>query len=76
MNRKKIDMEKAYDIISDAPDSESNAILNFWKGRFVDPMYRRYNLSRVEKNESRAMYFIGTHWIWIWREWQKVSRIF
>jgi len=29
MNRKKIDEEKAYDIISDAPISESNAIIYY-----------------------------------------------
>jgi len=34
MNRKEIDMEKAYDIISDAPNSESNAIINVWKRSF------------------------------------------
>ena len=37
MNRKKIDMEKAYDIVIDTPDSESNAVLSFWKGRLADP---------------------------------------
>ena len=57
MNRKKIDMEKAYDIISDAPNSESNAIMNFWKGCFADPGLWVYNCSRVDKNESRANEF-------------------
>ena len=33
MNKREIDVEKAYETISDAPNSESNAILNFWKGR-------------------------------------------
>ena len=42
MNRKKIDMEKAYDIVIDTPDSESNAVLSFWKGCFADPHCLRY----------------------------------
>jgi len=37
MNRRKIDMEKAYEMIIGAPDSESNTIMNIWKGRFADP---------------------------------------
>ncbi len=57
MNRQKIDMEKAYDIISDAPNSESNAIMNFWKGRFADTRYSFYISSRVELNRSRANAF-------------------
>eukprot|EP00815_Leptocylindrus_aporus_P010424 CAMPEP_0116062674 /NCGR_PEP_ID=MMETSP0322-20121206/7922_1 /TAXON_ID=163516 /ORGANISM="Leptocylindrus danicus var. apora, Strain B651" /LENGTH=156 /DNA_ID=CAMNT_0003548071 /DNA_START=58 /DNA_END=528 /DNA_ORIENTATION=- len=57
LNRKKIDKEKAYDIISDAPNSESYAIMNFWKGCFADPGFSRYKSSRVEENESRAMAF-------------------
>jgi len=54
MNRKKIDMEKAYDIIT---NSESNAIINFWKGGFADPGYSSCKSSRAEKNESRANVF-------------------
>jgi len=59
MNRKKIDIKKAYDIIT---NSESNAILNFWKGRFADPCFKdpRSSLikcSRVEKNKSMANEF-------------------
>ena len=54
MNRKKIDMEKAYDIVIDTPDSESNAVLSFWKGRLADPHCWRYQSSRIEKNRSRA----------------------
>jgi len=57
LNRKKINMEKAYDIISDVPNSESNAIINFWKGRFTDPGFVRFKSSRVEENETRAILF-------------------
>ncbi len=57
MNRKKIDMEKAYDIISDAPNSESNPIINFWKGRFADPLLSFCKSTRVEFNRSRANEF-------------------
>ena len=49
MNRKEIDMEKAYDIISDAPNSESNAIINVWKGCFADRRYPFCKSSRVVK---------------------------
>ena len=64
MNRKKIDMEKAYEMIIDAPDSESNAILNVWKGRFADAGLPFYKWSRVEKNQSRVepKHFIGRQW--------------
>jgi len=64
MNRKKIDMEKAYEMIIDAPDSESNAILNVWKGHFADPGLLFYKSSRVEKNQSRVepKHFIGRQW--------------
>ena len=54
MNRKKIDEEKAYEMIMDVPDSECNAVLSFWKGRLADPGLRYFKSSRVEKNESRA----------------------
>ena len=54
MNRKKIDEEKAYEMIIDVPDSECNAVLSFWKGRLADPGLRYFKSSRVEKNESRA----------------------
>jgi len=54
MNRKKIGMEKAYDIII---NSESNAVLNFWKGCFADPGFSFYKSSRVEKNQNRAKAF-------------------
>ncbi len=57
MNRKKIDVEKAYDIIIDAPNSESNAILNVWKGRVADPGLSFYKSIRIEKNKSRANAF-------------------
>jgi len=57
MNRKKIDMEKAYETIIDAPNSESNAILNVWKGFFADPKWLCYKTSRVGKNKSRANAF-------------------
>jgi len=57
MNRREIDMEKAYETISTAPNSESNAILNFWKGRFADPRLSFYKSSRVEENQSRAIAF-------------------
>jgi len=54
MNRKKIDREKAYKMIIEAPDSESNPLILFWKARLVDPdcIYRS---SRVEKNFTRAI---------------------
>ena len=54
MNRKKIHKEKAYDIIIDAPDSESNPATNFWKARLADPYVQRYQSRRVQENESRA----------------------
>mmetsp|Transcript_6747 Transcript_6747/g.8803 ORF Transcript_6747/g.8803 Transcript_6747/m.8803 type:complete len:168 (+) Transcript_6747:89-592(+) len=59
MNRREIDMEKAYETISTAPNSESNAIMNFWKGRYADarPWFSSYKSSRVEKNQNRAIAF-------------------
>ena len=57
MNRKEIDVEKAYEVISNVPDCESNAVLNVWKGRLADPQLQFYVSSRVEKNESRAIAF-------------------
>ena len=54
MNRTKIDKEKAYDIIIDAHDSESNPLILFWKARLTDPKYWGCKSSRVEKNKSRA----------------------
>ncbi len=54
MNRKNIDTEKAYDIIT---NSESNAIMNFWKGRYADRGFSLYKCSRVEKNYSTAIAF-------------------
>ena len=54
MNRKEIEVEKAFEIIINAPDCESNAIMNVWKGRLADPNLPDYKSSRVEKNESRA----------------------
>ena len=54
MNRKKIDKEKAYELIMDAPDSECNAVINVWKGLLVDPEIPLDNSSRVEKSKSRA----------------------
>ena len=54
MNRKKIDIKKAYEIIIDTPDSESNAVLSFWKSCIADPYCPHYQSSRIEKNESRA----------------------
>jgi len=57
MNRRKIDTEKAYKLIIDAPDSESNAIFNIWKGRLSDPRYSFNKSNRVEKDGSRAEAF-------------------
>jgi len=57
MNRKKIDMEEAYEMIIGAPDSEYKAIMNVWKGRFADPWLPFYKSSIIEKNESRAKAF-------------------
>ena len=54
MNRKKVDEEKAYEMIIDTPDSECNAVLSFWKGRVVDPVISFSKSSRVEKSKSRA----------------------
>ena len=54
MNSQKIDEEKAYDLIT---NSESNAIMNFWKARFADPGYSFYKSSRVEKIQLRANVF-------------------
>ncbi len=58
MNRTKIDKEKAYDIIVDTTDSDSNPLILFWKAAFVDPYCEhcnRFELSRFEENESRAI---------------------
>ena len=49
MNRKKIDVEKAYDLIIDAHDSDSNPLILYWKALFVDPEYSCYKSNRVEK---------------------------
>ena len=57
LNSKKIDVEKAYETIIDAPKSEYNAILNVWKGRIADPGLSFYKSIRVEKNKSRANAF-------------------
>jgi len=59
MNRRVIDHEKAYETISDAPNSESIAILNYWKGCFADPVLELsfYKSSRVKENQSRANEF-------------------
>ncbi len=54
MNRQKINKEKAYDIIIDTPDSDSNSLIIFWKAIFVDPRNWDSKSSQVEKNESRA----------------------
>ena len=56
MNRQKIDMEKAYDIISDAPNSESNAVINVWKARFADPRWRQCKSSRIKAAEQGDAY--------------------
>jgi len=47
-------MEKAYKIFIDAPHSESNSILNFWKVRPADPRLSDYISRRVEKNRRRV----------------------
>jgi len=57
MNRKKIDTEKAYEMIIDAPDSECNAILNVWKGHFAHFGLPYYKSSRVKKNPNTAKAF-------------------
>ena len=57
MDRKKIDREKACELIIDIPISTSNATMNFWKGRVVDPRFPSYKSSRVEKNTSVANEF-------------------
>ena len=54
MNRKKVDKEKAYEMINGTPDSECNAVLSFWKGRVVDPVLGYYKSIRVEKNVNKA----------------------
>ncbi len=48
MNRRKIDMERAYIMIImiiNAPDSECNPVTNFWKGKFADPQVPHYKSS-------------------------------
>ena len=60
MNKKKIDNEKAYNIIIDAPDSESNPSILFWNAVLADPREPYYKSPRVEKNESKANAFY--HW--------------
>ena len=57
MNRKKIDMDKAYIMIINAPYSEFNAVMNAWKGHFADPELPRYKSFWVEENESEANEF-------------------
>jgi len=55
MNRKKIDKEKAYDIIT---NSESNAIINFWKGRDTDrKWFDCYKQIPYKENQLRANVF-------------------
>jgi len=54
MNRRKIDREKAYGIVIDTPDSESNPVTNVWKAMLADPQLPGYKSSRVEKNQWRA----------------------
>ncbi len=57
MNRRKIDMDKAYIMIINAPGSQSNAVMNAWKGHFADPELPRYESFWVEENESEANEF-------------------
>ncbi len=57
MNSQKIDEEKAYDIICDAPNSESNAVINFLKASFADLLYLSCKSSRVEENQSISKAF-------------------
>ena len=54
MNRREIDMEKAYEMVIDAPNSESDPILNVWKAFFMHPMITDYELNKVEINEKVA----------------------
>ncbi len=54
MNRKKIDIEKAYDIITNC---ESNAIMNFWKGHYADRRYPFFKPREGKYNRSRAIAF-------------------
>jgi len=72
MNRKRIDMEKAYDIISNNPNSESNAIMIFWNGCFADPGLSFLNRAELKRKKVEPTHFIGRQWIWILREWQKL----
>jgi len=51
MNKKKIDREKVYEIIINAPDYESNPFTNFWKARLADPRVPSLKSSQVEKNQ-------------------------
>ena len=57
MSRRKIDMDKAYEMIIDSADSESNAVMNAWKGNFADPELPRYESFWVEENENKANEF-------------------
>jgi len=34
-----IGIETAYELIIEVPNSESNAIVNVWKGRFANPWF-------------------------------------
>ena len=54
MNRRKIDVEKAYKMIINAQDFESNPVMNFWKARFADPQVSFYESITFEKNGKRA----------------------
>jgi len=63
MNRKKIDMEKACDIIIDAHDADSNPMILFWKAVLADPQWdpklSDYKSSRVEKMKVEPLRCIG-----------------
>jgi len=58
MNRQKIDWEKAYDIIIDAPDSEYNPVTNFWKARLAEPIFfitNRVELKRIKEEPTNCI---------------------
>ena len=57
MNWKKIDREKAFEMIFETPGSESDVILDVWKTYFADPEFPSYESRIVEKNEIKVNAF-------------------
>jgi len=56
MNRNIIDIEKAYKMVRDAPDSESDPIINVLRAYFVDKHSELscYKSIKVQKNQRKV----------------------